>query len=306
MSHTAALFVGQGAQAIGMGKDLAEAFPECRTLFQVASQALGYDLVAVCNEGPIEKLTQTSICQPAIFTVSACCFTALRLRKPDFSFQATAGLSLGEWTALYAAGVISFEQGIRILQARGRFMQEACEEAPSGMITFLKIAPEKAQEIADKAGLSTANINAADQIVYSGSKDAIAAAEVEGKVAGARAVVLAVAGGYHSPFMASAAAKLKDFLAGETFRAPEVPVYSNVTGEKHGNPDAIRDAMVAQVTSSVRWMDTVNAMIRDGFGTFAEFGPGKTLSGLVKKTAPAVVTANVSDILTLDTAVTLL
>jgi len=306
MSHVAAIFAGQGAQAIGMGRDLAEAFPECRALFYNASQVLGYDLAAVCNEGPIEKLTQTSICQPAIFTVSACCLAALRLRKPSFAFQAAAGLSLGEWTALYAAGVISFEQGVHILAARGKFMQEACEETPSGMVTFSKIDPLKFPDLAAKTGLHAANFNTASQVVYSGSKDAIATAEAEARALGGRAIVLAVAGGYHSPFMASAATKLKAFLSGETFCAPKIPVYSNVTGERHGGPDAIRDAMVAQVTSSVRWMDTVGAMTRDGISHFTEFGPGQILSGLVKKTAPTAITSSVSDIVTLEAAATLL
>ncbi|MCL1857088.1 MAG: ACP S-malonyltransferase [Kiritimatiellaeota bacterium] len=300
MNLTAAIFAGQGAQAIGMGKDLAETFPECRALFQEASEALGYDLAAVCNEGPLEKLTQTSVCQPAIFTVSACCLAALRLRAPTFAFQATAGLSLGEWTALYAANAIDFVQGVRILEARGRFMQAACDETPSGMITLLKIAPEKAQEIADTAGLTTANLNAADQVVYAGSKEAIAAAEAAAKAAGARPVVLNVAGAYHSPFMTSAAAKFKAFLSSETFRAPEVPVYANATGLPHGDAASIHDAMVTQITSPVRWMDTVAALSRAGIDRFAEFGPGKTLSALVKKTAPTATAVNVSDIPSLN------
>ena len=302
MISTASIFAGQGAQAVGMGKDVEAAFPSCKALFTKASEVLGYDLAKTCFEGPAELLTKTSVCQPAIFVVSACCFAALRERKPTFAFAAAAGLSLGEWTALYAAEVVSFEQAVRILEARGRFMQEACDESPSGMITILKAPMDKVQEIAEKTGLSIANINSADQVVYSGTKDAIAAAEAEAKAAGARPVVLQVAGGYHSRFMASAATKLEAFLANETFKSPAIPVYSNVTGKPHGNSsDEIRKAMVAQVTGTVRWMDVVSNMAAAGMTRFVEFGPGKTLSGLVKKIRPEAAVANVADMATLET-----
>lgn len=295
MSRTAAIFAGQGAQAAGMGRDLAATFPECKALFDRANDALGFDLAKLCFEGPDTELTKTNIAQPGIFVVSAACLAALRAKKPGFAFEVVAGLSLGEWTALYAAGVVSFDQAVRILEARGRFMQEACEERAGGMVSVMRLTVEQIQAIATQTGLTMANINSTEQIVLSGTKDGVAAAEAAVKAAGGRAVVLNVAGAYHSPLMASAAAKLGAFLAKETFQAPSCTVLSNVTGQPHGGPDAIRAAMVAQVTGSVRWLDSVNWSTANGVDRFVEFGPGKTLTGLVKRIAPAVAAFNVAD-----------
>jgi [acyl-carrier-protein] S-malonyltransferase len=295
MSHTAAVFAGQGAQAVGMGRDLTEAFPECKALFQRANDVLGFDLAKVCFEGPDTDLTKTNIAQPAIFVVSAACLAALRAKKPDFAFDVAAGLSLGEWTALYAAGVVSFDQAVRILEARGRFMQEACEERAGGMVSVMRLTVEQIQGIATQSGLTMANINSTEQVVLSGPKEGVAAAEAAVKAAGGRAVVLNVAGAYHSPLMASAATKLEGALATETFQAPSVPVVSNVTGQPHGGPDAIRKAMVAQVTGSVRWLDSVNWCATNGIDRYVEFGPGKTLTGLIKRIVPTAAAFNVAD-----------
>lgn len=295
MSHIAAVFAGQGAQAVGMGRDLTEAFPACKALFQRANDVLGFDLAKTCFEGPDTELTKTSICQPAIFVVSAACLAALRAKKPDFAFTVSAGLSLGEWTALHAAGVVSFDQAVRILEARGRFMQEACEERAGGMVSVMRLTIEQIQAIAIQSGLTMANINSSEQIVLSGPKEGVVAAEAAVKAANGRAVVLNVAGAYHSPLMASAAAKLEAVLAKETFQVPSVPVLSNVTGQPHGGPDAIRKAMVAQVTGSVRWLDSVNWCAANGVERYVEFGPGKTLTGLIKRIAPAAAVFNVAD-----------
>jgi len=295
MSKTAAVFAGQGAQAVGMGRDLAEAFPECRELFQRANDALGFDLSKICFEGPEEELTKTNITQPAIFVVSVACLTALKSLKPDFSFDVAAGLSLGEWTALHAAGVVSFDQAVRILEARGRFMQDACDETAGGMVSVMRLPLEKIAEIANSTGLTMANINSAEQIVLSGAKDAVAAAEAEVKAAGGRAIVLNVAGAYHSPLMASAATRLAEVLAAETLQAPGVPVISNVTGDPHGGVEDIRRTMVAQVTGSVRWLDSVNWCSANGVERFVEFGPGKVLTGLIRRIAPAAGGLNVAD-----------
>ncbi len=295
MIPIAAVFAGQGSQAIGMGRDLAEAFPASKDLFQRANDVLGFDLSRTCFEGPDSELTKTSICQPAIFTVSAACLAAIHSLKPEFAFGVTAGLSLGEWTALYAAGVVSFEQAVRILEARGRFMQEACEERAGGMVSVMRLDLGQVRDLCAQTGLTMANINSSEQIVLSGAKEGIAAVEQAAKALGARAVVLNVAGAYHSPLMASAAAKLETVLAKETFNAPSVPVLSNVTGQPHGGPDAIREAMIAQVTGSVRWLDSVNWCASQGVGTYVEFGPGKTLAGLVKRIAPSATALNVGD-----------
>jgi len=202
--------------------------------------------------------------------------------------------------------VVSFEQTVRILEARGRFMQEACDEQAGGMVSVMRLTIEQIQGIAQQAGLTMANINSAEQIVLSGAKEGVAAAEAAVKAAGGRAVVLNVAGAYHSPLMASAAVRLKDVLAGETFQVPDVPVLSNVTGKPHGGPDAIRDAMVAQVAGSVRWLDSIQWCGANGVERYVEFGPGKILSGLIKRIAPAATALNVADAASADaTAVAL-
>ena len=300
---TVAMFAGQGAQAVGMGRDLADAIPVCRELFDRANEALGYDLASVCFEGPIERLTRTDVCQPAIFVMSAACLAAVRERHPDFAFDYAAGLSLGEWTALYAAGAVGFEQCVRILEARGRFMQEACDARPGTMVCLLRLAPEKVAEICAASGATMANINSAEQIVLSGSPESCAdAARLAGE-AGGRAVPLTVAGAYHSPFMEPAAKALADVLAKEEFRVPSVPVLSNVTGRPHApDAEAIRQAMVDQVTHPVRWLDTVTWLRTPeaDAGRFVEFGPGKTLSGLVKRIDRAAVAQNVDGLAAVD------
>ena len=293
MSNIAAIFAGQGAQAVGMGKDLA-ADPDCAALFAKADDILGFKLSEICFEGPAEALTKTNICQPAIFVMSAACFTALRKLRPQTAFCCTAGLSLGEWTALWAAGAVSFEEAVRILEARGRFMQEACEAAPSGMVSILRVPVETAAEIAAATGCTVANYNSAEQTVLSGAKDAVDAAAKLAAEKGARAMVLQVAGGYHSAFMAPAAEKLAPVLAAAAIKAPSIPVLSNFTGKPHGGPDEIRKAMLAQVTGSVRWTDNVAWMSGHGATTFVEFGPGKVLTGLVKRAAPEAALHNVS------------
>lgn len=294
MSNIAAIFAGQGAQAVGMGKDLAAADPECAALFAKADAILGFKLSDFCFEGPAEALTKTNICQPAIFVTSVACLTALRKARPEVAFGCTAGLSLGEWTALWAAGAISFEETVRILEARGRFMQEACEAAPSGMVSILRVPVETAAAIAEETGCTVANYNSVEQTVLSGAKDAVDAAAKRAAEKGARAMVLPVAGGYHSAFMASAAEKLAPVLAAAEIQAPKIPVLSNFTGKPHGGPDEIRQAMLAQVTGSVRWTDNVAWMRANGATKYVEFGPGKVLTGLVKRAVPEAVLHNVS------------
>ena len=252
MSNTnAALFAGQGAQAVGMGKDLADAFPECKALFDRADAILGYSLSSAVFEGPIERLTRTDVCQPAIFVASAAAWTAFRKLAPGASFAAMAGLSLGEWTALWAAGAVSFDDAVRILAARGRLMQEACDAAPSGMVSILKLDPAACEAIAAETGCAVTNYNAALQTVLGGTPDQVAAAAAAASAKGGRAVVLKTAGAYHSPFMAPAAERLAPVLAGVEFRAPSVPVLSNFAGRPHGSPDDIRAAIFDSVHLSV-------------------------------------------------------
>lgn len=276
----AALFAGQGAQFVGMGQDLLQ-IPSAKNCFDKASAILGYDLAALCREGPIEALTASDKCQPAIFTVSAACYTVFRERHPETEFDCFAGLSLGEWTALWAAGVVSFEDGVRVLAARGRFMQEACDERPSGMASILSLPAEKVAEIAASCGLTVSNVNSQQQINVAGEKEGVEKAVAAAFAAGGKAIALNVAGAFHSPFMRSAREKLAPVLDGIEFRAPEKPVFSNATGKEHpADPAAIRANMLEQITGTVLWLDCI---VNSGAHEFVEFGPGKVLSGLARR-----------------------
>ena len=283
MSKKAVLFPGQGAQAVGMGKDLSEGLPEARALFDRASAVLGYDLADICFNGPIEKLTVSAHAQPAIFVHSVAAWTAWQASHPG-SFDYMAGLSSGEWTALHLAGVIGFEDTLRVLEARGQFMQEACEAQPGGMISIIGADPAVLEQVCTGAGVEMANLNSHEQTVLSGPKEGIDRVEVLAKELGIRkAIRLNVAGAFHSSLMRPAAIKLEAVLAHVEFKAPAVPVLANVTGMPHGGPDEIRKLMVAQVFSSVRWYQGIEFMQSQGVTSYLECGPGKVLSGLVKR-----------------------
>lgn len=304
MSKTAVVFSGQGAQFAGMGKDLAEAFPVCRDLYAKADEVLGYSLSTLCFEGPLEELTKSNHCQPAIFVTSVACYRALQSLVPDLEVAMMAGLSLGEWSALHAAGVLSFEDTLRVLQVRGKAMQEACEEREGGMISVIGLSHDALKEICAKTGVEMANLNSEDQTVLSGPRDGIAKAEALAKEMGAkRAIVLGVAGAFHSSLMASATPKLEKVLAAAKIQTPQVPVVANVTGREHGGPDAIRRAMLAQVTGSVHWYEGINAMTSAGVTQFVECGPGKVLTGLIKRIAKDAQLINIQDAATLEAAV---
>lgn len=287
-----------------MGKDFAEADSEIMGFFDKANAVLGFDLKKTCFEGPAEELTKSNVCQPAIFVVSYAAYTALRKRKA-VDFACAAGLSLGEWGALCAAGVLDFDSTLKVLEARGRFMQEACEATPSGMIAIVGATPDQLAALCDRTGCTVANVNSAAQQVLSGSKDAVAAAAAVAKELGIkRAIPLATAGAFHSPFMAPAREKLAPVLDSVAFGVPRIPVLSNVTGKPHpSDPGAIKAAMLEQVTGTTNWAADVEAAKALGCTTFVEFGPGKVLSGLVKKIDAALATFNVADVASLETAV---
>jgi len=303
MSDRVCVFAGQGAQVPGMGKDFASD-PEGMALFECANRVLGFDLATLCFEGPAEALTKSNVCQPAIFTVSVAAFRAFQRRCPRVSFAMAGGLSLGEWTALHVAGVLEFEAALTILEARGRFMQQACEEQASGMISIMGATAEQLQTLCDRTGLTVANINSDAQVVLSGLKAGVESAVAVAAELGVKAIPLNVAGAFHSPLMASARSKLAEVLEGVTFRAPSMPVLANVTGAPHStDPSAIRDAMLRQITDSVRWLDCVRHAVAAGAGGFVEFGPGKVLSGLIRRIDKGVDTLNVADVTSLDAAV---
>jgi [acyl-carrier-protein] S-malonyltransferase len=302
MSKTALLFAGQGAQVVGMGKDLADQFPSAKTWFDRANAALGYDLAAICFNGPESELTKTENAQPGIFLVSWVAFQLLKERAPALKFEATAGLSLGEFTALTAAGVMSFEDGLRIVRLRGRFMQEACEATRGGMAAVIGLDEAPTREVCAEAGVVLANLNCPGQLVISGEAERITRACELAKAKGAkRALPLPVAGAYHSPLMATAQPKLQAELAKTKLSAPLVPVISNVTAQPHGSDIAAR--LVEQVTSSVRWEDSIRHLLAQGFSRFIELGPGTALTGFMKRIDKTAQVLNVADAASLEATV---
>ena len=304
MSKTALLFAGQGAQVVGMGKDLAEQFPSARAWFDRANAALGYDLASICFTGPESELTKTENAQPGIFLVSWVAFELLKERVPGLKFEATAGLSLGEFTALTAAGVMTFDDAIRVVRQRGRFMQEACEATQGGMAAIIGLDEAATREVCAQTGVELANLNCPGQIVISGSADKMSAACELAKTKGAkRALPLNVAGAYHSALMASAQPKLGAALASITLAVPQVPVISNVTAQPHAAPAEIQQRLVDQVTSSVRWEESMRHLLAQGFTRFIELGPGTALGGFMKRIDKSVPVLNVADVASLEATV---
>jgi len=304
MQKRALLFAGQGAQVVGMGKDLAEKFPDAKSLFENANQILGYDLANVCFNGPELELTKTENAQPGIFLVSWIAFRLLKQQVPNFSFEATAGLSLGEFTALAAAGVMSFEDGLRLIRARGRFMQEACEVTRGTMAAIIGLDEGPTRQVCQESGAELANLNCPGQIVISGEIEAVNKACELAKAKGAkRALPLSVAGAYHSRLMASAQPKLRSALAEIPLHLPSVPVISNVTAQPHATAGEIAARLVEQVTSLVRWEQSIRYLLAQGFTRFIELGPGTALSGFIKRIDKTAQILNVADLASLESTV---
>jgi [acyl-carrier-protein] S-malonyltransferase len=275
------LFAGQGAQAVGMGKDLAAAFPKAKDLFDRASAILGFDLAKVCFEGPAEELNRTDRCQPALLVHGIACLE-VAARKGLPPAEAAAGLSLGEYTAHVYAGSLTFEDGVRLLQKRGQYMQEACDKTPSGMVSILGLDRDQCVQACQGMGdVGVANLNAPGQIVLSGENGALEKAVAKAKELGAkRAIPLKVAGAYHSVVMKPAQEKMQKELAAVKIVKPRIPVYANVSAKPLTDPEEIRSALATQICSSVLWEDSVRAI---GAAKYFEFGPGRVLAGLVRK-----------------------
>jgi [acyl-carrier-protein] S-malonyltransferase len=304
MKKTALLFAGQGSQTVGMGCDLSEKFEVCRALFERANGVLGRDLRSICFDGPETVLTQTDNAQPGIMLVSLICLEALRVQVADLKFEAVAGLSLGEFSALTAAGAFSFEDGLQIVQQRGSFMQEACNATSGGMASVIGMEEKLLAEVCREADVDIANLNCPGQIVISGDKEKISKAVELAKSRGAkRAIPLQVAGAYHSRLMLGAQEKLAAALSSVAIREPSVTVVHNVTALPSDGEGEIKDLLVRQVTSSVRWTESMQWLITQGFTRFIELGPGNVLSGLMKRINKDVEMLNVSDLASLEATV---
>ena len=279
----ALVFPGQGAQAVGMGKELAAAYPVAAGIFRQADEILGWPLSKICWEGPWEELTKTSVCQPALYVHGLAALAVAREKLGDFRVAGAAGLSLGEFTAHAAAGTFDFATGLRLVAQRGQFMQEACEATRGGMAAMIGVDENVVRDLAAQTDIDVANINSPGQIVVSGEAAKVATAVGLAKDFGIRkAVELKVAGAFHSRLMQPAYERLGEVLAGTDIRTPSFPVVCNVEGREVRDPDDIRQTLVDQVTGSVRWVDCITCLLdKIGCDSFLELGPGTTLAGMI-------------------------
>jgi [acyl-carrier-protein] S-malonyltransferase len=291
MSKVAFLFPGQGAQSVGMGRGLNDTVSAAKSLFDQANEILGFDLRSLCFDGPADALEATDVSQPAIFVASLAALEGLKAENPALvdSVEGAAGLSLGEYTALVFAGALSFEDGLKVVRKRGQAMQEAALAAPSGMCGILNLDADQIDELCRRAAphgrLWKANMLGPGNIVVSGDKSALEHIEpIATELGASRVIPLAVAGAFHTPLMKPADDRLLDALAAAKIVAPRIPVYSNVDTNPHtADPATIRQTLATQVTQGVRWEDSMRRMLADGFDTFYEIGPGRVLTGLLKR-----------------------
>lgn len=290
MARIAFLFPGQGAQHIGMGQQIAESCPAAAALFARASEILGYDLADVCKNGPADRLNSTAVSQPAIYVTSLACLEKVKAEMPDLPgrCEMTAGLSLGEYTALVFSGAMTFEDGLRVVKQRGEAMQAAADATPSGMASILMLPQEQVQQICEQAARETGTVQIANllcpgNIVIAGTHAGVNRAVELAEAASAKVVRLTVAGAFHTEIMKPADQKLAVALSGVTIQSPRIPVISNVDVASHTDPEEIRSILVRQVLNPVRWEDGMKSMLAAGIDEFYEIGPGRVLTSLMKR-----------------------
>ncbi|MDP9254392.1 MAG: ACP S-malonyltransferase [Verrucomicrobiota bacterium] len=299
----ALLFAGQGAQTVGMGRDLAEQFSEAATLFREADEILGRSLSEITWNGPLEELTKTSNCQPALYVHGLACLAALREIAGEFPIEGAAGLSLGEITAHAAAGTFDFASGLKLVQKRGELMDEACAATSGAMAAMIGADESTVRALAADTDVDVANLNAPGQIVVSGERGKVELAVSLAREHGIRrATVLNVAGAYHSRLMNSAYLQLGEALLDVVLQKPRFPVISNVTGQPAETADEIRTTLQDQVTATVRWTDCMERLLDRGCELFIELGPGGVLAGLLQRTRKGVAVVSVSDAASLQLA----
>jgi [acyl-carrier-protein] S-malonyltransferase len=298
-SKAAYVFPGQGSQAVGMGSDLYNRYPSAKEVFDEADTSLGFGLSRLCFEGPEEELTKTHNVQPAILVVSIACLKALdkaaidRFPSPRFM----AGHSLGEYTALVAAGALSLADAVLLVRERGRLMYEAGLKNPGSMLAVIGLDEQAVRDVCLETGSEISNINCPGQIVISGAVQALAEANKSAKTRGARAIIpLKVSGAFHSALMEPVIAEFSRIVSDVRFRSPDIPVVSNVTARPLADVDSIREELVKQLRNCIQWQESVEYMIRNTVTTFYEIGPGRVLSGLIRRISSELETFNMSGV----------
>ena len=290
------LFSGQGAQTVGMGRSLYENSKTARAFYEEANEVLGWDLKSICFDGPDETLTETKVCQPALYVQGYALFSILKERGKLNELKAACGLSLGELTALAAAGVYDFATGLRLVAERGRLMQLACDATKGGMAAVIGGTPEDVQLFCNEFDIEIANLNCPGQIVISGDNAKVIEAVAASKGRFKLCKPLNVAGAYHSCLMNSARDAFAEFIKDFDFKAPEIVCYTNVTGGQISDPEAIKQALVSQIVSSVRFEDNLrNMAVDNGINEFYECGPGKVLAGFAKRIDRSLVVTPMSE-----------